>query len=365
FILILTSAPDLDAAKSVGRRLIDRIGLPVDVEGQSAEVGASVGITTIPAGCEKSLDTLLKEADVALYDVKNAGRGAVSVFTRELEDREARVKQLIRDIEPAIARGEFVPFYQLQVDVATGMVFGAEVLGRWQHPELGLILPQQFLEVAERAQLVEKIDAAIFAQALDNLAAWSRQGIAPPHLSLNLTFRKLTGGNFAERFRDEVDARGLHPSQIIFELIELILIDEETVAIHEAAEMLHRNGFKLAIDDFGTGRASLMSLLSVPASIVKIDRSFVSNLDQFPKKMLMTEAIMNIARALGLNVIAEGTETEKECAILLGLGCTIFQGFLFNRPEPALRFERTLRDAEWRAAFPAAVDMRAVFDSSA
>ncbi len=352
FILILCTPPDLAAAVAVGTRLIERISMPLDVNGQQAQVGASIGIASIPEGSSKSVDTLLIEADLALYDVKNAGRGSVKAFSSALQDREALTQQLIRDIEPAITAGEFVPYFQIQVDYASGQVYGVEVLGRWEHPRFGMVLPQQFLYVAERAQLTEKIDCAIYEKALSHLAEWQAQGIAPPHLSFNITARKLVSPGFVDRFLGRIRRHGLHPSQIVFELVETILLDGEADDVRQAAVELHEAGFALAIDDFGTGRASLTSLISVPVDIVKIDRAFIANLQDDPRRALLTEAIVNIARALDLQVLAEGAEVRAECDLLLELGCSVFQGFFFGKAIPAQAFAETLRDAAWPTALP-------------
>lgn len=353
FILILLGLRDVEAAQALAWRLIGQVCHPLEIGNQTAQVGASIGITTIPVECRKSVDSLLIEADLALYDVKSAGRGAVKTFNSELEDREALTQQLIRDIEPAIAAGQFVPYFQVQVDYETGRVFGAEVLGRWEHPEFGMVGPSKFLYVAERAQLVEKIDCSIYEQALDYLVAWQRLGIAPPHISFNVTARKLTSAGFAERILTQISERALDPSQVVFELVETILLDDEADDVRRAAQRLHDAGFALAIDDFGTGRASLSSLLSVPVRILKIDRAFVADLDAAPKKALLTEAIVNIAQALDLQVLAEGIETRSERDTLVRLGCTVFQGYLFGVPQSAIDFEETLRDAAWPDAIPA------------
>jgi len=352
FVVILTNLDDLAAALDVGNAIVDCVSAPLEFQGQLAQVGASIGIATIPPDSEKSVDTLLTEADLALYDVKNAGRGAVKAYCFEMQDREAMTQQLIRDIKPAISDGEFVPFFQVQIDYTNGSIYGAEVLGRWRHKTLGMVMPNSFLYVAERAHLVETIDSAVYAQALDCYAEWQQQGIAPPHLSFNVTARKLKSAGFVDDFIKQLDRRNIAPSCIVFELVETILWDGESDDVREAASRLQAAGFALAIDDFGTGRASLTSLLSVPVSVIKIDREFVTDLHTDPKKAVLVEAIMRIARALELTVVAEGTEHKSECELLWDMGCSIFQGFYFGRPQSASEFTETLRDALWPGAYP-------------
>ena len=350
FVLIFTSLPDLDAVKTLGHRLIERVSMPLRFQGQMAQVFASIGITQIPLGQAKSVDVLLLEADLALYEAKESGRGTVHVFSADLAEREALAQRLIRDIEPAISRGQFVPNFQLQVDYKSGRMIGAEMLARWEHPELGTLSPGIFLHIAERARLVEKIDLAIYESALSHFAAWQQQGIAPPHISVNITARQLQADTFIETFLALLQKFDLKPDQIVFELVETILLDGEHNEVSDAAHRLHEAGFALAIDDFGTGRASLTSLLSVPISLVKIDRAFVTNLGSDPKKTTLTEAMINIAHSLNLQVLAEGVENKTECEALLDLGCQGFQGYFIHRPETPTAFEETLLDAQWETS---------------
>ncbi len=347
FVLIATRFQSEDQVEAMAEDLIASISAPLKVNGMQAKVGASIGITLIRPGSTKSIDTFLLEADLALYDVKNSGRGAVKVFCGEMLDREAVVQELIRDIEPAIANGEFVPYFQLQTDTKSQQIFGAEVLGRWLHPKYGVIGPTEYLYIAARAKLTEKIDLSIYSQALNLFAKWQSEGIAPPHISLNLTGRMLTDQKFLGWIQNALTTRGLAPGDVIFELVETILLDGETDDVQQATLGLANAGFTLAIDDFGTGRASLTSLISVPVGLVKIDRAFVSNVHRDEKLELLTKAIIDIAHSLGLNILAEGVETFDECSAIEQMGCTVFQGFLFGHPVPATTFTETLRDENW------------------
>ncbi len=347
FVLILKTPSTMDDVRRLAADLIATISTPLEIGKQQAMVGASIGVTVIDPEAPKNIDTYLLEADLALYDVKNAGRGAVKVFSGELQDREELTQELIRDIEPAIQRGEFVPYYQVQFDTRTGSVFGAEVLGRWNHPRHGLIPPSRFLYVAERAKLTEKIDTAIYRSALDDFAAWKAEGIAPPHISLNLTERFLFQSRFISWFVSELQSRGLEPGEITFELVETILMDGECGAICQHAEQLAKLGFGLAIDDFGTGRASVTSLISIPVTLVKIDRAFISGIHKDERRALLAAAIIKIANQLGLETLAEGSELKEECRVVQDLGCHVFQGFLFGTPIPGVEFAEKLRDQNW------------------
>jgi diguanylate cyclase (GGDEF)-like protein len=358
FVLVLNDLPDTRDAVGKAREVIGRVQMPLDFCGQAIQVGASVGVTRIDPRADQSVDGLMLEADLALYEVKRAGRGAVHVYSESMKAREALIRELIRDIEPAIARGEFVPFFQLQVDTVRGVSIGAEVLGRWYHPEHGLIPPGRYLYVAERARLVERIDTSVYNAALDFLARWKHEGIAPPHLSLNVTGAKLIERDFVPRMTAEVLSRGLSPSDIVLELVETVLLDGETDDVRRAATAAYEAGFTLALDDFGTGHASITSLLSVPIRIVKIDRDLVHGVHRDPRRRALTQSILQMCRSMDLDVMVEGVEHRDEVRALEAMGCSSFQGFLFSEPEPGEAFTETLRDASWTTLAAAARDRR-------
>jgi diguanylate cyclase (GGDEF)-like protein len=349
FVLVLRDVPDTASAVDRARDVISRVQLPLDFCGQAIQVGASVGVTRVEPASGQSVDGLLLEADLALYEVKRSGRGSVHVYSDTMRAREAVVRELIRDLEPAIARGEFVPYFQLQVDTARRSPLGVEALGRWMHPRHGLISPAQFLYVAERAKLVERIDTAIYAAALDWFARWKHEGIAPPHLSLNVTGAKLIEPGFVPRLRVAVGERGLAPGDIMLELVETVLLDGETDEVRRAAHAAVDAGFALAIDDFGTGHASITSLLSVPIRVVKIDRALVHGIHQDERRRTLTHSILQMCRALDLEVLVEGVEQIEDARAIEAMGCSAFQGFLYSRPLPGAGFAEVLRDAQWTA----------------
>ncbi|MEL6102594.1 MAG: EAL domain-containing protein [Pseudomonadota bacterium] len=350
FVLILTEEQGLESATKVAEQLITEICAPMEFDGQLLEVGASIGITSIPSETEKSIDNFLLEADMALYDVKHGGRGAVKAFSTEMQERETFVQQLTRDIGPAVERGEFIPFFQIQVDINQASAFGLEVLGRWMHPAHGVISPARFLYVSERARLTPKIDRAIYIQALDHFVRWKASGIAPRHLSLNVTGRMLVDAGFVPWITQEVERRGIHPGEVVIELVETILIDGDSGGVGDAAEALDKAGFSLAIDDFGTGHASIASLISVPVNLVKIDRTFARNIHQSPQRAMLTKAIIDVAKQLDIAVLVEGVECVQEQQKLEKMGCTLFQGFRFGRPAPALAITEILQDQDWLIA---------------
>ncbi|MEO1292979.1 MAG: EAL domain-containing protein [Pseudomonadota bacterium] len=269
-----------------------------------------------------------------------------------MQRRETLIREMTRDIGPALESGAFVPFFQIQVDTHTKTVFGVEVLGRWLHPRHGVIAPKQFLYVAERARLTEQIDRSIYLKALDHFAAWRAQGIGLQHISFNVTGRALADGTFLTWFENALRERGLHPSDVVLELVETILLDGESRDITETAAALAEAGFRLAIDDFGTGHASIASLISVPVRLVKIDRTFVAGIHESVERTLLTKAIIDLSKQLNIEVLAEGVEARAERDLITSLGCPLFQGYFYGRPVPAAQVEEAIQDACWMLSTP-------------
>lgn len=348
FIWIAKSYKSNAQIASSASALIKLISVPHRIGKQLIQIGSSIGITRIDPQAGKSLDSLLLEADLALYAAKNSGRGQTQFFSDGMMQREATIQELIRDIEPALQRKEFVPFFQPQIDDRDGSVCGAEVLGRWLHPKHGIINPVDFLFVAGRANLIEKIDRTIYCAALDQFARWKQEGIAPGHISLNITADMLELPDFAEWIMRQLDSRGIAPNEIMFELLETILMDGNTSPACSAANTLSKLGFPLAIDDFGTGRASLNSLISIPVQCLKIDRAFVNNLHKEPKRRLLAKAIIDVAENFELDLIAEGVERIEEVEALKDMGCTRFQGYYFCKPVVGAEFSEMLKDNKWQ-----------------
>ena len=350
FVIVLGAGYTETCLRSFADALIAAISQPVVIENQRVEVGASIGMTWLDKQEGMTFDDLFLEADIALYEAKAKGRGQARLYDQRMSERLQLSQGLARDLEAALGRDEFVPFFQIQIDAVKGRLFGVEVLARWQHPVLGLLPPGQFLYVAERAKLTETIDRRIYRAALSELATWSEAGIAPPHMSLNITADQLASEDFVASMIALVGELGLNPAMITFELLETILLDDldEAGGATEGAERLAWAGFGLALDDFGTGRASIASLVSLPSPLVKIDRRFITEIDMNPRQERLTHAIVSLAQDLGLNVMAEGVERQAEADKLVSLGCTLHQGFLYGRPEAASVTRILLEELAWQ-----------------
>lgn len=324
------------------RRVLERISEPVQVGAAVMRVSGCGGATLLEPAGGKSVDDLLTEAEFASLQARRGGHPQICVFGETLQAPHAFVQTLMRDIETAIETGQFRPFFQIQRDLVGDTVLGAEVLARWDHPELGILNPTRFLPIAERMGLVGKIDAQVRDRALECMAHWHAEGIDPPHISINVTEEDILSAEFGPRLLAMIDRWGLAADKVMFELVESIVFDGESDIVRKAAASLCKSGFRLALDDFGTGRASIASLLSVPVSVVKIDRAFVAGIDRDARLKKITSAIIQITKHLGFDVLAEGVETQAEADLLADLGCTALQGHLVSEPLDAGDFEALL-----------------------
>ncbi|PUB19232.1 putative bifunctional diguanylate cyclase/phosphodiesterase [Yoonia sediminilitoris] len=332
FIALITGKDVLAEAEKLSFSIISQISEPIKYESSRVQIGASIGITTACPGQTKSLDQLLLEADLALFEAKEGGRLRSQVYDARLGRKYALMGRLTREMEPALAAGEFVPFFQPQIEPATGRLTGAEVLVRWLHPQLGLLNPVEFIFVAERNRMMGRIDHEVRKLALDTFKKWQRYGLQLDQMSFNLTAEKLGDKTFVDEIMRDIEQRKIKPSQICFELLESILIDGANAPVLEGAADLSFAGFKLALDDFGTGHASIASLISVPVDTVKIDRSFINGLHSSKRIRSMTKAIIGLCQQLRLKIVAEGVEDVRDLQLVQEMGCDYVQGYYFAKP---------------------------------
>lgn len=313
----------------------------LDGMNQPLQVSASIGIRFITKGWHRASD-ILRDADLAMYEVKNNGKGTHHVFSDELHERMSRQNRLEQLLEHALERNELSLHYQPVVCMQGQQISGFEALLRWRNSELGWVSPAQFIPLAEQSSLIRTLGTWVINEGLAGLARIQQQSRQPGlTLNINLSPRQLGDNHLLERLPDLLERHHLHPEQINFELTESALnIDEETIIRRLAA--LREQGFGIYIDDFGTGYSSLKRLIDFPATGIKIDRSFVDRIDEDQNKRVMIEMIMSMSELLDLNVVAEGIETWAEQQMLLQQGCTRAQGYLFYRPLPEAAVIETL-----------------------
>ncbi|MEO1330135.1 MAG: EAL domain-containing protein [Pseudomonadota bacterium] len=340
FVMVVGTADERDAIAARAEALVEKMRRPVPFEEHLCRFGASVGIASAQ-GRRCDGKKLLIDADIALYRAKAQGRNGYAFYSEEDEAGVAQRKSIADGLRRGLEEGEFVPFYQPQICARTKRVVGVEALARWRDPERGLLTPDHFLPVAEDLGVVAEIDAQILAIALDDMNAIEAQGLPRPRVSVNVSSRRLRDAELAQKIRELPIA----PGQVSFELLESIFLEEDD-AVRFAIDALRESGIDIEIDDFGTGHASVMSLVRLSPDRLKIDRRFVQPmLDTEPARRLV-KAMIEIGDALGVEVVAEGVETDAHIAALSALDCDILQGYGIARPMPVSGLEAWLRARE-------------------
>jgi diguanylate cyclase (GGDEF)-like protein len=337
FVMILEklSVDALVAAREVnaiGRSILGCLSLPYEHRGVAYRMSASIGVVLF-RGTGNAADELMKRADIALYSAKAAGRNAQMIFDPVMQARVALHSKLEEELRHAVERNAFVLHYQAQVD-ASGAMTGVEALLRMQHPTRGLVMPNDFIKLAEESGLIVELGYWTLEQACVQLHAWSKTAAAAPlTIAVNVSARQFKDGAFAGRVLQIVKRSGIDSAQLILELTESLLLDDVDNTIGKM-DALRQSGMRFSLDDFGIGFSSLSYLKRLPLYEVKIDRSFVQNIIDDANDAVIVSAIIALANSFGLSVVAEGVETVEQLAFLKSRGCSRFQGYLFGRPVP-------------------------------
>jgi diguanylate cyclase (GGDEF)-like protein len=329
--IVLYMADDIRAASArLAEALLEEIERPLLLGGKQVFLGASIGITMFPFDAYHA-GQLLKNADIAMYQAKVAGKNCYRFYSRAMDQAVERRVQLEQDLRGAWDRGELSVAYQPIYGLVDGRIRGAEALLRWQHPHLGMVPPSVFIEVAEQSGLIEQLGRNVLERACDDAARWRSNDDEKPFISVNISPRQLRSGELPDVVSNALRNSGLEPQQLHLELTETaVLVDEA-----QASALLSRvraTGVKVWLDDFGTGFSGLSHLRRVPIDGVKIDRSFVADVLRDPDDLALTTAIIAMAHSLGITAVAEGIETEGQYDILRERGCDKGQGFWFGRP---------------------------------
>ncbi|MCJ2054042.1 putative bifunctional diguanylate cyclase/phosphodiesterase [Methylobacterium sp. J-070] len=336
FAVVLPGVGDPLTATSKGQAMIDALSEPYRVEETVLRLGASVGVALSPAHGVRE-DELLACADAALYRAKMDGRGRACLFTPDLREVAQRERACRDGLRRAIEQGEFVLHYQPQVSLSDGALMGAEALIRWQHPELGLLMPAAFLEVLDNGPDAARVGDWVLRTACAQAQAWRRDGVHPIRIGVNLCAAQFRGGGLVEAVATALAETGLPAHALELEITETIILhhDPEVVA---ALQALRAMDVGIAFDDYGTGYASLSLLKRFPLTRLKIDRGFVNGLCEDRHDAAIVRAVIDLSRSFGLEVVAEGVETEEQRQRLLAKGCQEAQGYLFGRPMPPAEF---------------------------
>jgi diguanylate cyclase (GGDEF)-like protein/PAS domain S-box-containing protein len=332
---------------ALAERLLDEIARPVVITGREVSLGASIGIV-LDSGSGHS-EELVRDADVAMYAAKDAGRGRYEVFCPEMARKAGELLGVEHELRVGLQRGEFSVHYQPEIELATDRIVGAEALLRWQSPTRGSVPPARFIPIAESTGLILALGEFVVREACVQAAEWRRAGLVPDSFVtwVNVSARQLTGGALETVVCAALEAVSLPPSMLGLEVTETAVVEDGLAGERARAELekLHRLGVRIAIDDFGTGFSSLGQLRHFPIDMIKVDGSFVQGTVDDPKDAAITAHLVNLAHALGLVAVAEGIESKGQLDSLQDFGCDLGQGYLFARPMPAEQINELLATA--------------------
>lgn len=347
FTVILSELKDIDSLSRVSQKILAALSKPYQLRGEQAYLSASIGITVFPDDGTKA-DVLLKNADQAMFAAKQDGRNRFSHFTAAMQEAAYRRMRLVRDLHQALAKNQFEVYYQPVVHLATGRIDKAEALLRWEHPERGFISPADFIPVAEETGSINQIGNMVFKEATRRAAEWRSRYHPDFQISVNRSpVQFLMERPGEDDWLEHLRELGLPGHALVIEITEGVLL-RAAVNINDKLLRFRDAGIQVAIDDFGTGYSSLAYLKRFDIDYLKIDRTFVSNLETDPSDRAVSEAIVVMAHKLGFKVIAEGVETEGQRRILSDIGCDYGQGYLFSRPIPVEAFESLLQGHDRR-----------------
>ncbi len=330
------------AAAEVARRLLDVFARPFEVAGHELTVTPSLGISVYPSD-GKDLEELLRNADTAMYRAKEVGRNAFQFYSSEMNTTTLDRLLMESNLRRALAQKEFVLHYQPLVNLETGLIIGVEALIRWLHPELGVIMPDRFIHVAEETGLINPIGDWVLCEACRQAQAWCDAGLPPITMAVNVAPVQFRQAGFVEVVAGALATSGLDANRLELELTERTVMHDADINLGTLSA-LHRMGVDLSLDDFGTGYSSLAYLKRFPVGKLKIDRSFVADLETDPDDWAIASTIVSMGRSLRMTVLAEGVEKPEQLALLRKMGCDMAQGYHFSRPTSAEGMADMLRD---------------------
>ena len=340
FTVVLTDIGQPEDAAQAARRVLDSIALPIQIGTQEVIVSASIGIALGPRD-GYDVESLLKNADLAMYSVKDKGRNNFHFFDHTMNETVLNKFALENDLRKAIEQNQLELYFQPKINPMTGVIVGAEVLLRWKHPHRGMISPVVFIPVAEESGFIIELGVWVLNRACEINRDWQNRGMPSVPLAINLSAANFRHPDLLPGIRKTLADLQLHPDFLVIELTEGVLMNdvEESIATLQALKDM---GIYLSVDDFGTGYSSLNYLKRFPLDELKIDRSFVKDIITDTNDAAITAAIIGLAQNLKLSVVAEGVETTEQADFLLRRGCNTMQGFLFAKPMPQKEFEALL-----------------------
>ena len=340
FTVLLPNLSHAEDAARVARRIMEALAIPFQIGGGEVFVSASIGIALYPID-GSDVATLIKNSDAAMYHAKNEGRNNYQFFTESMNKEAAAKLSLENDLRKAVSEEQLVLYYQPQIDIATRNIFGVEALIRWRHPQRGLVPPVEFIPLAEERGLIVAISEWVLRTACAQAQAWHQSGLRKITVAVNMASPSFKQENLLQVVTDALEGSGLEAKYLELEVTESIMVHDMKTVL-PTLKALKDIGIHLSIDDFGTGYSSLSYLQHFPIDALKIDQTFVSDIDE-NRGSAIVQAIIAMSASLNLTVIAEGVETESQAKFLLENGCHKMQGYLFSRPLPVDEMTRLLQ----------------------
>jgi diguanylate cyclase (GGDEF)-like protein len=342
FVVLVTEIDDDTALPTVANKVIAAVARPCRLGDQDFRVTASIGISVYPIdGLDEP--TLMKHADIAMYQAKEDGRNGFAFYSDDLNHHSVERLAFESNLRHALEDRQFEIHYQPKVDCKTGRITGVEALLRWRHPDLGLVPPSKFIPVAEETGLIVPIGRWVLRNACRQLMAWRRAGFPAMRMAVNLSGRQFADDRLLDDVRTILAETALPPDSLEIEITESVLMADvrKTRAVLKAFRAL---SIRLSVDDFGTGYSSLSNLKRFPVDTIKVDRSFVRDLATNDEDKAIANAIIAMGRTLGMSIVAEGVETDAQASFLRDQGCDEIQGFFYSRPVPPSELEQLLRE---------------------
>lgn len=350
FTVLLPDMQNPEDAVIIAEKIQEELKIPFLVKNQELRTTASIGIAVYPRD-GSTADELLKHADIAMYKVKASGKNDFMFFNAEMNECYHERLALENELRQAVEQSEFELYYQPQVSVASNRIIGAEALIRWRHPVHGLLNPERFICMAEETGLICSITDWVLSEACSQLAAWRDMGLGNLRVSVNVSPQEFERSDVVERIISSMSRHEIPPRQLEVEITENLML-QDAAHIIEKMQKLHRHGVRISIDDFGTRYSALNYLRQFPIGSIKIDKSFVCDLNGEKSTSPIIHAIIGIAKGFGLHLVVEGVETHHQMKALQELGCDEMQGYLFSRPIPAPEFEAMLLAEPSRGVIP-------------
>ncbi len=340
FVVLLPELTDDAVPAEIAQKILFSVKDPISIANHELFITASIGIAVYPDDGD-NVDVLTRHADAAMYHAKNSGRNNYQFFTKEMSARVAAQLTMENSLQKAISNNELLLFYQPKVSIKTGKIIGAEALIRWVHPQWGMMMPDRFIKIAEDSGLIRGIGHWVLREACTQNKKWQDSGLPEIPIAINVSVVELHHAHFTQEVTKVLLQTGLQPYHLELEVTESVAIQTEVTVINDLNK-LKEMGVRLSVDDFGTGYSSLSYLKLLPVNTIKIDKSFIRDIQVDANDAAIVTAIIKMSQSLGLTVIAEGVETQAQLEFLQSHDCDEMQGYLFSRPLPADEFAALL-----------------------